>query len=444
MPNPRKYKDFPLILQEYNEQDNTFEVSMPPTEMWGEPDPITIKYNYDEIETSLRDLEADDIEPEALIELGKVLADFLLAKGILRENFVQAVKAAKKNDGVRLRLTVRDSAKPLQRLPWEYIYLQIVKGDENHNHFLSLNPKISLVRHPALDCPVESLEVVDRKQIRLLAVTANPKAPGLDPLDIETENKVISQALKGFNIDGLKLEWKPINNDITEAELNKLLMQKPELFHFSGHGVFDEGEPEASLVLVKDKNTNTPSYLGASVLSKKLQAAGVRMAYLGTCKSSTLAGASQWSAIAPALIAHMVPAVVAMQYMVLDGAAREFSHAFYLALAAGFSVDEAVSYGRLAVLGISEENGIQWGIPTLYLRAKDGQLFPELSERKTEAAKYIQNTVKATIKEISDGAEATGIKFPRDQKSGKYIYDFKIGVVKGKDTKFTIVDFAKD
>jgi hypothetical protein len=434
MPVPRQYVDFPIMIGQYAPHNDTYEVSMPPTTQWGEPDPVTLQLKRAEIETSLRALEGDMIAPEALIALGKGLADRLLPPGTLRDNFVQAVKSAKTNAGVRLRLVVRESARPLQGLPWEYAYLQIEKGEQNRNHFLVLHPKISLVRHPAMDAPVECLEVPDRKQINLLAVTASPAAPNLDRLDMETEIAVVSQALQGFKVDGLKLKWKPIHSDITLSRLTQLLLQKPDLFHYSGHGTFQAGAAEAQIVLEGEKGAYAPFYLDASLLAKALQAAGVRMAYLGACQTSTLTGATQWGAFAPALVAHQVPAVVAMQYLVRDDAAREFIHAFYLALAAGFSVDEAVSTGRLAVLSISEESSVQWGIPTLYLRAKDGQIFPELSQRKTDAADYVQKTVNASVKEITRGAKVTGVKFSRDTASGKYTYNFKFGKVSGELT----------
>src|SRR5690606_33002039 len=105
----------------------------------------------------------------------------------------------------------------------------------------------------------------------------------------------------------------------------------------------------------------------AADLALKLQAAGVRLVILGACESSRQHGRTPWTGVAPALVARGVGAVIAMQYEVLDDMAILFSQGFYRALAAGLTVDEAVSVGRLAVLEKSSEKGVEWGVPTLYL-----------------------------------------------------------------------------
>jgi hypothetical protein len=81
-----------------------------------------------------------------------------------------------------------------------------------------------------------------------------------------------------------------------------------------------------------------------------------------------------WSGVAPALVKAEIPAVVANQYSILDKTAIAFSRQFYQALVGGMTIEAAVSAGRIAAYNADNE-GRDWGVPVLYLRAADGQLF---------------------------------------------------------------------
>jgi tetratricopeptide (TPR) repeat protein len=127
-------------------------------------------------------------------------------------------------------------------------------------------------------------------------------------------------------------------------------------------------------------------------------------------------GDTPWTSVAPALVSAGVPAVIAMQYEVLDDMAIVFSRAFYAALLAGWTVDEAVSSGRRAILSQSDEDGVDWGVVTLYMRSTDGILFqstlsnPESISPRVSAPVYNEGPLvgrqeewKITIDEIRQG-----------------------------------------
>jgi hypothetical protein len=72
-----------------------------------------------------------------------------------------------------------------------------------------------------------------------------------------------------------------------------------------------------------------------------------------------------------------MPAVVAMQLAIADDTAVAFSREFYGALAEGWPVDAAVQQGRrgiVAELGQDWIGHVDWAVPTLYMRAPDGQI----------------------------------------------------------------------
>lgn len=84
--------------------------------------------------------------------------------------------------------------------------------------------------------------------------------------------------------------------------------------------------------------------------------------------------ADLFSGTAAALVRGGVSAVTAMQYEISDPAAVAFCRGFYSALAHGRAVDEAVTSGRVAIIGLSRRT-LEWVTPVLYLRGRDSRLF---------------------------------------------------------------------
>jgi hypothetical protein len=234
------------------------------------------------------------------------------------------------------------------------------------------------------------------------------------PLKLDVEKVIIKSALEGFKAEKLVVDYKPMVEDATLEDLqDRLRSQKPDLFHFAGHGVFVEttvdmetGEPagEGQILLEADKTTHKPQAFKASDLAKELQAAGVRLAVIGACQTGRRDGVSPWSGVAPALLDAGLGAVVAMQYLVNDDAAVAFSQQFYKTIAAGLSVDEAVWYGRMAMLrvkSITPELNSEWGVPVLYMRSVDGVLFPRLNARPSVTAAQIASDTELIIDTIA-------------------------------------------
>ncbi len=420
------YTEFPLALDSYNPETGAYQVSLQYSKEFGKLGPVALQLNRPEIEGPLADLDAvQELFKEDQSKFGRQLADRLLPEPI-RAKFIEAVQKAGPNQGVRLRLLIRDQE--LLNIPWEYAYLPTAPGDEDRRHFLALNPKVSVVRHPADDVPPQDLELKDASKVRMVAAMANPDAPGLDKLDLDLEREAIVTALQDFSVEGVSLEWEPLLENTSYDDLVKRLVHKPELFHFSGHGIYLEEDDFGSLVLVEDKSANTAAYLPAQELAALLQISDVRLALLGACESSRVEGRTPWTGVAQAAVAAGVPAVVAMQYEVLNSANTLFSRGFYKALAAGLTVDEAVYYGRLAILSASGEDEMQWGVPTLYLQAWDGVLFPQIARQPPPAAQEVRKMVRLTIGEVEKGANFRAIIAKRIRKD----LEIDIKVIAGK------------
>jgi CHAT domain len=83
-----------------------------------------------------------------------------------------------------------------------------------------------------------------------------------------------------------------------------------------------------------------------------------------------------FSGTAAALVQGGVSAVTAMQYEITDPAAVAFARGFYSAIAHRRGIDEAVSSGRVAIIGLDSQT-LEWVTPVLYLRHHDSRLFTD-------------------------------------------------------------------
>jgi hypothetical protein len=104
-----------------------------------------------------------------------------------------------------------------------------------------------------------------------------------------------------------------------------------------------------------------------------------------------------------------------MQYAVYEEHAIEFAKAFYANLAAGLSLDEAMAAGRSAMYALTckkqdQEGFLEWGIPVLYSRLTDGQLFPERMESAGETARQLREVIQQTVDTIAETGEVIGIE----------------------------------
>ena len=323
----------------------------------------------------------------------------------------------------------------LAQIPWEFCYFPQPEGEDSYDNFLVLNPRYSMVRYEPLDSSQLEIKKENQESLHLLAVTADP----IRKLDLEMEQEVIEKALQEFDVKGINLNWNFINNS-TVDDLISELHKKADLFHFAGHGIFTDKDvsnsreqarvvikevefnslqqdqvrflstsPEiedsrgiGNLVLLNKKTEGAYELFPANELAIHLQQAGVRVAVLGACETGRRDGVSPWTGIAPAVMKQGIPAVLAMQYKVSDIEAIAFSKRFYTVLAAGLTLDEAVSLGRREMYNESKQ-GYEWAIPVLYMRSPDGIVFPEITKKELPTANDLRVEGEAQIKNIKGG-----------------------------------------
>jgi hypothetical protein len=338
----------------------------------------------------LRRLEKRTLDLPGMIALGEDLAGLLFPPRA-RELLMLSRAGLDDDEGLRIRLKVHTYA--LADLPWEYVYIprpDTPPDQKGLDGFLVLDRRVSLVRYEVMGQRLVSLDPVGAGPLRLVVLLADPDTPGYPHLNLDVERQNIEQALE--EVPEISAEFYP---DATVETLEDALTREAHVFHFSGHGQFEGDlgvafgsvEGEGSVVLVGDDGGPFP--FPAEKLAQNLRGRGVRLAVLGACEVGHRDQVNAWTGVVPALTRAGIPAVVGMQYTVQDGNAIAFSRRFYRALAAGQSIDAAVTDGRLAIYNRGSEDERDWGVPVLYLRADEGVLFPSAHPPRWEGGKVV-------------------------------------------------------
>lgn len=346
-------------------------------------------------------------------KLGTELGQMLLP-GHARKLLQRSYNWLKPDEGLRLRLRLEHE---LASLPWEYVYLEGGDGDGAPlTGFVALNPRISIVRHEALEVrPGEFAErrqpdrlpegiewlppsaAVDRRRIVIAMATPRPYHAYPPLKSLPREQVEIREALD--RIQGIQTAYLPEYHEPDDYEerhgatfdtLRAALSPAADVFHFSGHGEFEKqlgpgGEIQGRgwLILADENNEAEPK--PADEVRKLIEDSDVRLVVLGACESARRDRFHKLNSVSVSLLEGRIPCVVAMQFRILDGLAATFMEAFYEALVAGLHIDEAVALGRATVWNRTQSDGSyrrDWGVPVLYLRAPGGRIFPPVTDEE--------------------------------------------------------------
>ncbi|MGZ8593978.1 MAG: CHAT domain-containing protein, partial [Actinomycetota bacterium] len=160
--------------------------------------------------------------------------------------------------------------------------------------------------------------------------------------------------------------------DASMAALQRALRKgEYHVFHFIGHGGFDPSTNEG--VVAFEDGGGLRKLVSAQLLGTWLNdSPSLRLAVLNACEGAKTAAQNPFAGVAQRLLRRGIPAVIAMQFEISDGAALAFSSAFYEAVADGYPIDASVAEARKTILGMS---AVEWGTPVLYMRSEDGRVF---------------------------------------------------------------------
>ncbi|HVF28627.1 MAG TPA: CHAT domain-containing protein, partial [Pyrinomonadaceae bacterium] len=278
-------------------------------------------------------------------------------RGCLRSSIDEANRQGR---GLRVRLRLTDVPE-LAELPWEYLYNQPL------NRFLALSDRTPLVRYLELPESIRPLTV--SPPLRILVMISSPK--NFDKLDVEREWENLKEALGDFEGRGL-VELERLNEATPGALRRQLRRGQYHVFHFIGHGGFDQQIQDGVLVL-EDREGQGRHVSGQDLGTLLYDHHPMRLAVLNACEGARGSRTDPFAGVAQSLLQQGVPAVIAMQFEITDEAAITFAHEFYGAVADNYPVDAALSQARQMIK--TEGSGLEWGTPVLYMRAPDGRIF---------------------------------------------------------------------
>lgn len=151
--------------------------------------------------------------------------------------------------GQRLRMVLRVRSPELAALPWELLH------DAKFGGYLCLHHPI--IRYVEILEPVSPLHV--QPPLRILGMVSLPGSLGA--LDAEAEKESLSTALKPLLNEGMvQLDWV---HGQTKRHLFDALLHGCHIFHFIGHGKFDELRREGMIILADEQGRPDPLHAEA-------------------------------------------------------------------------------------------------------------------------------------------------------------------------------------
>lgn len=309
-------------------------------------------------------------------EIGQELFEILFPEPIGRTFIRSHDDAIHGNHGLRIRLSFGTPYDhDLGGLPWELLY-------DTNGRFITNDERTPVARYLDLDDLITPLAV--EPPLRVLCVIACPDADRsvrLDYTDIDEghHRDLLQKAIGSTTF--LQPRFLHDHGPVTPASLRKYLKAaeaagRPfHAVHFLGHGSFD-GTGEGALFFEADNGTER--LVTGRELAENLTPS-IRLVVLASCSTGEIppmrdGSRHAFSGVASALVHERVPAVVAMQFAVSEGAAADFAAGFYESIDQKRAIDEAVTEGRIRIRNEGEEGTLEWATPVLFLRARDGKV----------------------------------------------------------------------
>jgi Leucine-rich repeat (LRR) protein len=348
------YYDFQILVTD----NRKIRASSEQGDEWGE-----LRLDMNGIELALGLMESRQTNTKLLKSLGNQLYHALFPTKIHGQ--LRATMAGAESAGCGVRLRLLFDSPELAALPWEFLY------DEGTNTFLANNTQTVLSRY--IDIPLQKRELKAASlPLKILLVISSPT--NLAQLDVTGEESLIREAL-AKHIEAGEIELDVLQ-EATIRNINQKLREKPyNVFHFIGHGIFENNQGSIAL---EDQDGKYKLLDDEGFANFFLGNRNLGLAVLNSCQGAVVSEHKAFAGIAPNLVRRGIPAVVAMQYSILDTTAKLFADEFYRTLALGWPVDAAIQTTRNA---ISMEVGLDkpdFATPVLYMRAKDGMIMSGL------------------------------------------------------------------
>jgi len=324
---------------------------------------IKSKLELDELEKQEIDYFITDLEnPDATITEGRLkaigikLAEALFTKDIRDQFYLVQKKAGAR--GVRIRLAVNH---PISRsYPWESLYL-------NHR-YLALDEETPLTRLIP-NGTFEKKEI--RKPVKMLVVGAQPAKRGLPTAHVARDIKNIEDALNEHQESGA-IHLDLIRIGTVPNVLDQLKKTQYNVFHFIGHGIFENGTGKLAFESPEGKYDPVDHVRMGQMLMNQRE---MGLVVLNACQGAATSTSDVLTGLAPELIKmRIVPSVIAMRYSITNQMANLFTREFYPNLLKK-PIDQNLQSVRHTISVHPKSATADFLAPVLFLNAPDGVIF---------------------------------------------------------------------
>jgi len=342
-------------------------------ELRGEPSrPFRYKEKLEQITPLLQPVLSNELNnSQQARKLGEALFEAIFDEVLCQEflNFYQEAVRDKKQL-LRIELDVDEQTIPeVAVLPWEFMCLPAAAnlGDR----WLGTDPNIVFSRRRALWDYAPPIQLEKGEKLRIALAISAPKDLGI------VKYEEVQEALENLAKDQAeRIELLPIVNPATPSAIDRLLEQKPHIFHFIGHGQMqNEAGEEGGQIALMQKVFNTALWRDAGFFSELFNRWSPGVVVLQACESGMLSASKAFAGVASKIVQMNIPVVVAMQYEVSNITASQFAYEFYERLAKGEPVDIAAQNGRRAIALNTHYRKRDFATPVIFMRVQDGYLF---------------------------------------------------------------------
>jgi hypothetical protein len=281
-------------------------------------------------------------------------------------------------------LRLHNDASELWNIPWEYAH--------DGESFLFMEGGHRIMRQPRTI--VEQYQLPPPKPValplRILVIISDPL--DASPLNIDHEIRIIQDALRPAEEKGMVV--LDIVEEGTLFNLDIMLNENAyHILHYTGHGAMTN---EGSCLVMEDAQGHATPVFVDEFLPYLTPQESLQLVVLSGCQTGQVQETQAMSGIATGLL-ELVPAVVSMQFSILDTSAQIFAKMFYGAIAQGRTLDDALFLARKA-MDKAQHRVADWGVPSLYAHHESVRLLnpKDTPPSPTKAPDYDLSALPAT------------------------------------------------
>lgn len=313
--------------------------------------------------------------------LGQSLFNVLFDNS-LRVDFLTTYNQFRDNKSVTLRVELGIDEKTLPEvaaLPWEF--LCVAPNAITGQIWLGTDPNLVFSRHRNLWQTAPPIKLEPGGKLRIAVVVSAPT-------DIQGKvlyEKLWSELETLASENSAWIELIPLETRATKEYIDNLLeAHEPHIFHFIGHGRFqnEAGQEIGEIALMHE--SGQARWVDAPRFSTLFARHQPGVVLLQACEGGLLSAAQAFTGVASQIVQQQIPVVVAMQYGISNHIARKFAAEFYKRLAELKPVDTAAQEGRNHISDFNASRN--FATPVLFMRVENGHLFERPSAAPPQPA----------------------------------------------------------